>query len=811
MREILNNIIYMAKRFKLATSLNIIGLIVAFASFYLLLTQVIYQLTYNHGLEDYQRLYRMESSYDYNDWNYSDNVCRPFAEALKLMPQVESFSLMRDINGGANTMMPFIKGDKPLYLPYTIANATALSTLGGRAIAGKIQWPDKDQNGIIIPASIAREYFDSVNVVGENMLHITNNALGLDTTEMLNVYGVYEDFPENSEIPNCIYSCMDSIFYYDFYSLYKCYVKFKAVPDDVESLGDSLKSAIIKNLDENADHYSEKLLNENKQTVSKTNFKFTPLSESYFVHTTYTSGDHGFWLMVVILALACLLIIVIATINFLNFTLAESPMRMRSVNTRLVLGAERYSMRVKIVIECVIIAVTACLLGLAICNLLQWLPVDNLPLIGSLKINDNWFATLLTLLLAILAGTAAGTYPAIFATSFPPALVLKGTFGLTPHGRKLRTILVCMQVFISMLMVIYIGIMFLQSQHILNMPYGFDKGHLLYSDLKEDAIETDDREQLKQDLMQISDVEDVTFTSTLLGATDGHYTIKTRFHGEPLDFNVNYIDQNFIPVMGIKMIDGRTFTDSDPATAVIINEALRHKWPWIKPGAYVPTSADDYNNDSAVVVGVCEDIRYGTTRVNSDQPFAFILDRDNPGDKLLVRIAAGGDMEQARQLIDQRVQRFSHGKATEVAPYDNGLTKTYGNELRFFSQVYLIGLFCLVITLIGLFCIMMFETEYRCKEIAIRKVAGATTGEIVWMLCRRYGWLILICFAVAAPVAGYLGNKTLGYFAERASISSNWWIFPLSLLLVGGIMLGTLVLQGWLAAHKNPVANIKTE
>lgn len=811
MREILNNIIYTAKRFKLASSLNFIGLTVAFASFYLLLTQVIYQFTYNHGLEDYKQLYRMESSYDYNDWNYSDNVCRPFAEALKLMPQVESFSLMRDINGGANTMMPFRKGDKSLYFPYTTGNATALSTLTSHAVAGKLQWTDKDQKGVIIPASIARDYFGSVNAVGKDMLRIIKDSLGMDKTEPLRVNGVYEDFPENSEIPNCIYSYTDSLYFYDFYSLYKCYVKFTAVPDNLKSMGDSLKLAIIKSLDKNADHYSEKLLNENKQTVSKTNFKFTPLSKSYFVHTTYTSGDHGFWLMVIILALACLLIIVIATINFLNFTLAESPMRMRSVNTHLVLGAERNSMRVKMVLECVIVAVTICLLGLAICDLLQWLPVTNLPLIGSLEITDNWFATLLTLLLAVLAGTIAGTYPAIFATSFPPALVLKGTFGLTPQGRKLRTILVCLQVFISMLMAIYIGIMFLQSQHILNMPYGFNKGHLLYSDLKEDYIETEDREQLKRDLMQIPDVEDVTFTATLLGATDGHYTIKTHFHGQPMDFKVNYIDQNFIPAMGIKIIDGRTFNDNDPTTAVIINEAVRVKWPWVKPGAYIPTSADDYDNDSAIVVGVCEDIRYGTTRVNSDQPFAFILDRDNPGDKLIVRIAAGSDLEQARQQIDQRVQRLNDGKATEVAPYNNGLTKTYGNELRFFSQVYLIGLLCLVITLIGLFCIMMFETEFRRKEIAIRKVAGATTGEVVWMLCRRYGWLILICFAVAAPVAGFLGYETLRYFAERASISRNWWVFPLSLLLVGGIMLGTVVLQGWIAARKNPVANIKTE
>ena len=141
--------------------------------------------------------------------------------------------------------------------------------------------------------------------------------------------------------------------------------------------------------------------------------------------------------------------------------------------------------------------------------------------------------------------------------------------------------------------------------------------------------------------------------------------------------------------------------------------------------------------------------------------------------------------------------------------YDNCIAKSYKTELRFFNQMYLIAIFCLAITLIGLFCMTMFETEYRRKEIGIRKVAGATTGEIVWMLCKHYGLIILLCCAAAMPVAWYFGKLTLNYFDYRATI--YWWIFPLSLLFVGGIMLGTVALQSWLAARKNPASTINTE
>ena len=821
MREILNSIIYMARRFKLATSLNIVGLIVAFASFYLLMTQIDYQLSYNHGIEDYQRLYRLESNYEYRAWNYSDNVCRQFAEALKHLPNVESVSLMRDINSGASTLFSFKKGEKTVYYPFSLANTTVLTTLRPKILDGTINFQNdttEKQNGLIIPASIARQYFDSTQVVGQDMLYSSKDESGKHTIKSYKVIGVYQDFPDNSELPNCIFQDMDSTHYYDFYSLYKCYVKFTAVPDNIEALGDSLKQAILADLDKNADYYIKKngivygeeygkrKLKENKEIISQTNFRFTPLSNSFFEPFTYTSGEHGFKEMVRVLGLACLLILLIATINFLNFTLAESPMRMRSLNTRLVLGAERRSMRLKLVMECVIVAVVTCLVGLAICDMLHLQPND-LSLAGSLAVKDHWLIALLTLLLAVVAGAVAGIYPSIFATSYPPAFVLKGTFGLTPQGRRLRTILVCLQLFISMLMVIYIGILYQQSKHIINSPYGFEKNQLLYSNLMGDR-KTADREELKQQLLQIPNVDAVTFASTAMGTTDGHYLINSKFHGHPLRYSYMYIDYNFLSTMGIKMVKGRGFNEKDKA-GVIINKAVLRQWPWLKVDSNILTTADDDYIDSARIVGVCEDIRYGTMRVKNDQPFAFILDRDYPGDKLIIRVAAGNDLASIRQQANRLVQDFSDGKASYVVPYNNIVAGTYQNELRYFNLNYLISLLCLVITLIGLFCLTMFESEYRRKEIGIRKVAGATTGEIVWMLCSRYGWFILICFAMAAPIAWYFGKETLKHFAERAAIS--WWIYPMSLLVVGGIMLGIVVLQGWRAARKNPAATIKTE
>ena len=124
-------------------------------------------------------------------------------------------------------------------------------------------------------------------------------------------------------------------------------------------------------------------------------------------------------------------------------------------------------------------------------------------------------------------------------------------------------------------------------------------------------------------------------------------------------------------------------------------------------------------------------------------------------------------------------------------------------------MIYYLSVICLITTLIGVLCLTMFDTEYRRKEIGIRKVAGASTGEIIMMFCRHYGKLILISFAAAAPIALISGYLTLEYFAEHTAIP--WWAFPVGLLLVGSVTLATVALQSWRAARENPVNSLKTE
>ena len=174
-----------------------------------------------------------------------------------------------------------------------------------------------------------------------------------------------------------------------------------------------------------------------------------------------------------------------------------------------------------------------------------------------------------------------------------------------------------------------------------------------------------------------------------------------------------------------------------------------------------------------------------------------------------IRVAAGVDKVNMRRKLGDVLTAMGSGERVEPKFLDQDLELLYQEEFRFIRQVGWFSAICLVITLIGVFCLTMFETEYRRKEIGIRKVFGSSTREILLMFCRHYGWLLAVSFIIATPLAWYIGHQWLQGFVERTPI--YWWLFPMALLMVGLITLGTVVMQAWRAASENPVSSIKTE
>lgn len=799
MKEIFKSIIYMARRFKLPTTLNILGLVLAYSTFYLLMTQIAYQSTYNHDVPDSDRLYRLECDYVYPEYGFSDHVCRPFAEALDRIPEVESYSL---VNSEDNNFLLKKNEKDTVFFKATNGNNTMVSTIAGKALDGDIEWTDKHQDGAIIPKSFALDYFGTAQATGDSIISLWD-----DGPYAFPVIGVYEDFPENSDFRNCIYLNLGDRDKSSLNFSMHCYVKFKEKPKDLVACSQLIKQAIIDEINEDTKITNEPDFLSVKKQIQETKVRISPIKKNFFDVSTLSGGNRGNTGMYIFLLLSSIIVIAVGAINYFNCTLVESPMRVKSINTRLVLGANRSRIRKNIIIESIITSVTACLVALALCVLLSLVKTDQLPIMGNIALCNHWKLALAMLAISIVVGFITGWYPAKFATSFQPAIALKASFGLTPQGIKLRNILVFFQLFVSMLMIILIIILFLQNRYFFNSDYGFDKD-LILNCQPPNTLSANDVDSLCKDLKSFPEIDDVARSNNMIGVSDDQYMIRTDINGVPINYRFLQISPNYMDVMGIEIIEGRNFQAGDSAV-MIVNETARDSIEQLRLGVKISTGFGENNQDSATVIGVCRNFRYGTMRMTQNQPFVLIVDQAPDLSLLSIRMAKDANRNQVEQLVSGIIKMRTKSAPATLLTYNNELYNTYYYEMQYIKQNYTTAFICILLTIFGLLCLTMFESEYRRKEIGIRKVAGATTGEVVKMLSKHYVALILISFAIAAPISYFLGKMTLSYFADSAPI--HWWIFPLALLLGGSITLGVVILQSWRTARENPINSIKTE
>ena len=796
MKTIIRNFTSIFRKFVTANLLNLLGLSLAFASFFVIMTQVNYDLGYNKSFAEHEKLFRLTMELGHGMEDYGTTLPRPLVEQLAAAsPHVTSYGIKQ----GWTNNDQFLVDEQVYSLTLVYGIHDFISVFKPTVVDGDLKGLNQLSN-IVLPRSEAIRIFGTANAAGKTMKYYWEDNV------FYNVCAVIEDYPENNLLHGaCFIGVNSNEDNYQNWN-YDAYIRV----DDVKNLPTVLTAMRKKAIELFKDDFNLT----SPKDADDLQVILTPVADTHFskdLNRNFTGAYSVSRSSVYLLICFSLLIIVIAAVNFMNFSLAETPMRIRSINTQKVLGATTASLRGSLLAEAVIISLMAFVLAMVLVYMAHDLGLQQLVQ-GSILLQDHLWLVGLTLMISIVVGLLAGAYPSYYVTSFPPALVLKGSFGLSPKGRVLRTALICLQFVVSFMLVIGVGIMYLQSYFIYHTDYGFDKDEVIVVPTAPDTRNHADA--IDADLRKIPGIEGASLAQNVLGSSDRYQTWGRGSGNKHMTFTCIFVDWRFLDVMGIDIVEGRNFRETD-GDVYIFNESAKKKYPWL--------AVDKPINDEQdmTVVGFCEDIKYSTLRVDdSQQPIAFMV----PGPKgyywndgfwrnvLMVRVAKGVDKREAKQQVLETVLKYEHDNELTVNDLhymNDKLEESYQQERLFTKQILLFSLLAILISIIGVFGMTMFESEYRRKEIGIRKVFGSSTKEILVMFNRRYLYILLGCFVVAAPIGYMVGVHWLEGFAIRTAVSP--WLFLVSFLLIVLITMLTVTYQSWKNATENPVNSIKTE
>ena len=795
MKLMIRNLLYLFKRFKTAVVLNLFGLTIAFAAFLLIVMQVDYEMNYDAMHSKSGRTFRLEANH--GEFEHNAIHCLMFSDAfVNSSAHITDYSYRYPFYGGERYCQidevddqgeaKVFKENFQLCLP-NISDVFDFHMKEGSVECLSIP------GSVLIPESVAKRLFDKQSAIGKRIRMSGSSGWQPVSTTILTIGGVYKDFPGNTTVQNRIYVPMDQL------DLLKSSWQMYANEIYV-TLDDPL------NKEEVLDHFNKTFDFAKSQmgSAQEIALRLTPLKEVYYTHdTTFDFNPKGHRETNYVLLGIALLILFIAGINFTNLTTSLIPLRLKTINTHRVLGCSIYKLQAISLIESIVICLISYILALFIVNDLSYTPIANW-VDADIRLSQYKGLILLTALIAILTGCLAGLYPAIRSTSYAPALLLKGSFGLSPKGKKVRVALIGFQYTVSIALIIVTLFMGLQNHFMTSSEQlGFNKDQVAIVNLTPE-IYAKHKPQYIQKLKDYPGIEDVAFSVYELSKEDDMIDLEyARHEDKDVFFKVFYASENFLSVMDIQVEEGRDFTREDLNKAqsdYIINPAAERDFH-LHPG-------DRFNDRT--VLGVSKDFRFNSCRIASS-PFVFALNNDIPNPKLVsyIRFNSKTNLQEAVAHVRETLKEIDPTFPFEISFYNTILNNLYQKEQTLGKLISLFGIMAILISIVGVFGLVLFETQYRRKEIGIRKINGATTGQILLMFNKTYIRIVSVCFIISIPIAWMGTQQWLENFAYKTPL--HLWVFIVAFLIILSVTIGTVTFRNWQAANENPVNSVKSE
>lgn len=793
-----NNILLCVRHIKsdrINSAINITGLIMALGIVTVVLVFVINEMGYNSSFANRDRIYRVlnHNSVDNSTWANTPYI---LGETLKSdVAEVENVTHQYNIGDySVEKGNEFIKESAML-----CTDASFFDIFGVRILQGSLENFDRDASVILLSRRIADKYFDDGNAAGR-VIKIKTAA----GESSMTVAGVFEDMPENSSInPSVIVNSDFGMKHLAATVISNSQIRLNEVNFKEDwKFGQFVtnyillkKGASVKNLEAKLKQIGE----EHSANYDKMSLSLQPLRDIYFSSgrmTDNNSGDLGNKPMLVVLASVGFLILIIASVNYINLTSAQALTYTRSLAVRRVCGAPRMALTGQVMMESVIISLIALPFALLLAHF-------SLPFISHilgksylLSLGYRVFASMGVLIfITAVTGAVSGFLVSRRITSFSLAEALKGqkqTAG-TRHGLRKTMIIFQLTVFIVLTAVMIL--VQKQVHYAFTKDLGFAKEGLIRIPLG-DHNYTLFRQEAQKSPYVIS-----VSGAMWMPPHSNHMRINMPMVNEPdkmVGVDGLFVDYGFATTMGIKILKGSDFDETSMHEGVLVNE-LAAKALGLKEAVGEKTVF-------GTVVGVVDNFNMYSLH-EAVNPLIIGLNQSMCRD-IAVRIR-GNDIPRAIESL-KKIWAESGGTTPFEFEFTNDILKRiYESDMRFSGITGLLAVIAIIIAALGLLGLSLLTGRQRIKEIGVRKVMGANTGEVVTLLNRDFVSCVVIAFAVAVPLAWLLMRRWLEAFAFKTDIS--WWIFAAAGLSALLITLLTVTYQSYRVAVRNPVEAIRYE
>lgn len=795
------------------SAINIFGLAIGLASCLLITLYVTDELSYDRHFKNADRIYRINSDIRFGGGDlHITQTSDMMGELLKKdYPQVEQYTRFY-VNDGDKLVK---KGDRFITEPNVAhVDSTFFTVFSLPAIEGDTKTALNEPNTVVLTASTAKKYFGAVNVLGK-IIEVKND----DTITPYKVTAVIKDIPKETHFDfEFLFSMKNADYQWGQLTSHNFHTYLLLKP------GTDYKAFEKKNFEQYMDKYvlpavqqfvKISSMKELEKSGNLLRYSMIPLTDIH-LHSDFNfevtpSGNIQY---VYIFSAVALFILIQACINFMNLSTARNAKRAKEVGVRKVLGTERKTLITQFLVESTLTAFISLIIAIAIASLV--LPLFNNIAAKSLTVKDLFGIQILPylILLPVIVGLLAGSYPALFLSGFKPIVVLKGNANTGFKKSNLRNALVVFQFATSIMLIIATIVVYSQLQFIQTAKLGFNKDQVLIINgvnaLNKNAG------AFKNDVLAMQGVTSGTLSSYLpvtnSSRSDNTYSKEAVMSiNNSIDLQTWNVDYDYIKTMGMELAAGRNFSKEygTDSSAVLVTETTAKllgytdavgKMLYVPPGQTGGVAATPLK-----IIGVVKDFHFESLHTKLG-PLCMRLGNSTGLASFKVTAA---NIKTLIPQIENKWKALAPDMPFSYRFMNDSFDDMYRSEQRAGTIAIVFAVLAILIACLGLFGLVTYMAEQRKKEIGIRKVLGASVSNVITMISKDFLLLVIIASVVAFPIAWWAMHNWLQGFAYRINISI--WIFVIAAMVALLIALLTVSFQAIKAAIANPVKSLRTE